>query len=542
MFFMQGRKQLTPQLFYHTGLEQLVPQDNFYRKLNESLDLHYLYKATANYYGSEGNESIDPVVFFKILLVGYLNNINSDRALLRYCADSLSIRLFLGYDLDEVLPWHSTISRTRQLYGEEVFLSLFQQVLRMCVEKGMVRGKRQCVDSAFVKANASMDSLVEKEVIEDASAFVDELNQNSEYKACGEPGRTVTSTRKKFVEQHHQWKKEAYKDMPGNNGSKRVDEDGNEIRPKFLSNHTHYSPTDPDAKISVKPGKARQLNYAAQLSVDDAHHVITGACASTAGSKDSAILPEIVEQAIENLKANDLQLDQLVADAGYSSGQSLQYLEEKNIDAWIPNFGQYKAEREGFIYNKEKDQYECIQQGGNGAILPMKKQHRDSKGYEKKTYRSSETVCKNCPLRASCIGGDTKFKKIDDSIHKPYYDRMHKKLTQNKAYHRRLIKRRSATVEPVLGTLINFMNLKRVNTRGMAAANKHTLMSALCYNLKKLLKFNSRKIKIQQIALQKPLEKLRSYLISIHSPAFRSIISMVALNSTFHITNFASEN
>lgn len=228
---MQGRKQLTPQLFYHTGLEQLVPQDNFYRKLNESLDLHYLYKATANYYGSEGNESIDPVVFFKILLVGYLNNINSDRALLRYCADSLSIRLFLGYDLDEVLPWHSTISRTRQLYGEEVFLSLFQQVLRMCVEKGMVRGKRQCVDSAFVKANASMDSLVEKEVIEDASAFVDELNQNSEYK--------VTSTRKKFVEQHHQWKKETYKDMPGNNGSKRVDEDGNEIRPKFLSNHTH---------------------------------------------------------------------------------------------------------------------------------------------------------------------------------------------------------------------------------------------------------------------------------------------------------------
>lgn len=96
MFFMQGRKQLTPQLFYHTGLEQLVPQDNFYRKLNESLDLHYLYKATSNYYGSEGNESIDPVVFFKILLVGYLNNINSDRALLRYCADSLSIRCSWG--------------------------------------------------------------------------------------------------------------------------------------------------------------------------------------------------------------------------------------------------------------------------------------------------------------------------------------------------------------------------------------------------------------------------------------------------------------
>ena len=170
--------------------------------------MQFLYKATGSYYGREGQQSIDPVVFFKILLVGYLNNINSDRALLRYCADSLSIRLFLGYDLDEELPWHSTISRTRQLYGEDVFLRLFQQILSLCVQKGMVRGKRQCLDSAYIKANASMDSLVEKEVIEDASAFVDELNENSEFK--------VTSTRKKLVEQHHQWKGEAYKDMPGN--------------------------------------------------------------------------------------------------------------------------------------------------------------------------------------------------------------------------------------------------------------------------------------------------------------------------------------
>ena len=90
--------------------------------------------------------------------------------------------MFLGYDLDEELPYHSTISRTRQLFGEEIFLSLFQEVLRMCVHKGMVRGKRQCVDSAFIKANASMDSLVEKEVVEDVSAFVNELEENSEYK------------------------------------------------------------------------------------------------------------------------------------------------------------------------------------------------------------------------------------------------------------------------------------------------------------------------------------------------------------------------
>ncbi|MFV0150740.1 transposase [Empedobacter falsenii] len=76
-----------------------------------------------------------------------------------------------------------------------------------------------------------------------------------------------------------------------------------------------------------------------------------------------------------------------------------------------------------------------------------------------------------------------------ESIHKPLYDKMHEKLTQNKAYHRRLVKRRSATVEPVLGTLINFFNLKRINSRGMAQANKHVLMSSLSYNLKKYLRF-----------------------------------------------------
>ena len=161
---MQGRKDFTPKMLYQVHLDTLVPADNFYRQLDATLDLHFIYKETKQYYGTEGQESIDPVVFFKIMLVGYLNNINSDRALLRYCANCLDVRLSLRYDIDEQLPWFSTISRTRQLYGEDVFLALFKKVLNMCVDKGMVRGKRQAVDSAFIKANASMDSLVEKEV------------------------------------------------------------------------------------------------------------------------------------------------------------------------------------------------------------------------------------------------------------------------------------------------------------------------------------------------------------------------------------------
>jgi len=509
-------------MMYQVHLDELVPKENFYRKLNSELNLHFLYKETEKYYGSEGQESIDPVVFFKVCLVGYLNNINSDRKLKEYCANCFDIRLFLQYDIDEPLPWHSTISRTRQLYGEEVFLSLFKKVLSLCIEKGMVRGKRQAIDSAYIKANASMDSLEEKEVLDDVQKYSEELNEGSEYKikpietkSEGEnKSNTVTSQKKKEVERHHAWKKEAYKGQPSNTNSKQVDEHGNLIRPKFLSNHTHYSPTDPDARISVKPGKARQLNYSGQIAVDDGHHVITAAMAVHADKRDSQSLPQIVNQTIKNLKEENITVEQIAADTGYSSSEALRFIEEKNIDAYIPNFGQYKNQREGFIYNKEKDRYEC--QRGNKAILPFKKIQKSHDNYEMKAYTSSSRDCRNCPLRNQCIG-KSNFKKITDSIDKPLYDKMHAKLQT--PYAKRIARIRSSTVEPVLGTLINFLNMKRVNTRGIKQANKHVLMAALTYNLKKYLKFVSRKsiAKVQALRREIPAFLSTSFLRFINS-------------------------
>ncbi|PMB43837.1 DDE transposase [Fischerella thermalis CCMEE 5319] len=512
---MQGRKELQPKMLYELHLDRLVPEDNFYRKLSEAINLSFLYKATSKYYGKEGQASIDPVVFFKICLVGYLNNINSDRRLIAYCSNCLDVRWYIKYDIDEELPWHSTISRTRQLYGEEVFLELFQKVLSLCIEAGMVRGKRQCIDSAYIKANASMDSLVEKEVLDDVAKYAEELNEGSEYK--------VTIRKKEEVERHHAWKEKAYKGMPGHvDNPKQVDENGNLIRPKYLSNHTHYSPTDPDAKISTKPGKPRQLNYAGQVSVDDKHHVITGACASSAGNRDSQNLPEILGQAIANLATEGIEVEEVVADAGYSSGEALAYCEENNIDAYIPNFGQYKAEREGFEYNPEKDQYEC--QRGHRAILPFKKIATDSKGYTKRIYRSDNSKCKDCPLRQTCIG-KSDFKKIEDSIDKPYYDRMHEKLSKKKEYAKKLSRIRSKTVEPVLGTLLNYLNLRRVNTRGMAGANKHVLLSAMSYNLKKYLKFIQHKAKIKVQAMPKPEIAWNTTENFLQYPKMTSIVS-----------------
>jgi len=156
---MQGKQEYKEKLFTHFQLSEYVPKENFYRRLKEAIDLAFLYKSTRPYYGDCGQKSIDPVVFFRLCLVGYLENVTSDPQLMNHCKMRLDILYFLGYDIDESLPWHSTLSRTRALLPDSVFTEAFEQVLRLCIDKGMVSGHTQSIDSAPVKANASMDSL-----------------------------------------------------------------------------------------------------------------------------------------------------------------------------------------------------------------------------------------------------------------------------------------------------------------------------------------------------------------------------------------------
>lgn len=496
---MQGKKQFTEKLFTNFQLSERVPEGNFYRRLKTVLNLQWLYKATKKYYGTEGQQSIDPVVFLKLMLIGYLENLGSDRRIINTVSLRLDMLFFIGYDIDEPLPWHSTLSRTRQLYGEQLFKQLFKDVLKQCIDKGMVAGRRQVMDSVAVKANAGMDSLTEKQILDDSSAYADELSSEEEPAEDQEEkdpdsyeDKTVSAARHKAVELHHQWKAKAYKDMP--KGSKE-----SQGRSKFVSNHTHYSTTDPDARVSVKPGKPRQLNYTAQVSVDTAHHVITHIQTDHADKRDSQCLPSLVSNTVNILKEQGLLVEEVYADAGYSSGEALQSLEDHNITGYIPNFGQYKPSRQGFTYDKDNDRYIC----SRGVHLPFKKLTTTSLGYKMKVYRSSAKDCGPCPLRSVCIG-KSDFKKIDDSIDKPLYDRMHARMqTVNREKIRRL---RSSTVEPVLGTLVNYLAMRRVNTRGIKQASKCILMSAVAYNLKKLLKWESKKLKVLAMAKIKELK------------------------------------
>ena len=477
---MQGKKHYQPKLFNSFHLADRVPKDSFYRRLKRTIDFQFLYKLTEPYYGKCGQKSIDPVVFFKICLVGYLENIISDRRLIDHCAMRMDILFFLDYDIDEELPWHSTISRTRQLFPEPVFEEVFNKVFSKCVDKGMVAGHTQTIDSAMIKANASMESLetkVPKETLDEHLRKVRIMSQADrpvKTNKASENHQKITASKEEIRDLNttqDKWKREQDQ-HPGASSKKS----------KYTSNKTHYSPTDPDARVSVKPGKARKLNFFSQMAVDTAHHVITHIHADYADKTDNQCLESIVYPLRRRLHDNGLVWQNFVADAGYSSGENLAFLEQKGIDSYIPPHGTYKGGPDGFTYRKEGDYWKCPE----GKKVTFRKIGYN-KGNKQKQYFTRRSDCKGCPIKTACIGKSYE-KRIAITYFREEYERA---IARSKTRLGKKMKAiRQSTVEPVFGTLMEFMGMRKMNTIGIRQANKNMLMAAVAYNLKKYLKFD----------------------------------------------------
>ena len=481
---MQGKKHYQPKLFNSFNLADRVPKNSFYRRLKRTIDFQFLYKLTKPYYGKCGQKSIDPVVFFKICLVGYLENIISDRQLIEHCAMRMDILFFLDYDIDEELPWHSTISRTRQLFPEPVFEKVFNKVFSKCVDKGMVAGHTQTVDSAMIKANASMESLelkVPEETLEEHLKKVRVMSQADrpvKTNKASDAQKKITASRQEIRDlktTQDKWSNDQDQ-YPGASSKKS----------KYTSNKTHYSPTDPDARVSVKPGKARKLNFLSQMAVDTAHHVITHIHADYADKADNQCLQSIVYPLQNRLHDNGLVWENFVADAGYSSGENLAFLERKGIDSYIPPHGTYKGGPDGFTYHKDGDYWECPQ----GKKVTFRKIGYN-KGNKQSIYLTKRSDCKGCPIKIACIGKSYE-KKIAITYYVAAYQRA---IARSKTRLGKKMKSlRQSTVEPVFGTLMEFTGMRKMNTIGIRAANKNMLMAAVAYNIKKYLKFEGKSI------------------------------------------------
>src|SRR5712691_3018641 len=168
---MMGKKERCCAPLIHVSLEELVPQDHFYRHLERTLDLSFVREFVQQTYAGGGRPSIDPIVFFKLQLVMFFEGIRSERQLMRHAADRLSVRWYLGYDLNEALPDHSSLTRIRERYGLDMFRRFFDAIVEQCQQEKLVWGKELYIDSTQVNANADLDSLTPRFAVEAREAI-----------------------------------------------------------------------------------------------------------------------------------------------------------------------------------------------------------------------------------------------------------------------------------------------------------------------------------------------------------------------------------
>jgi len=488
---MLGKKAYQEKLFTNFSLESRIPEHNFYRCLKKELNLSFLYNKCKPYYGDCGQKSIDPVVFFKLMLVGYLEGISSDRQLIDCVSLRLDILYFINYDVDEELPWHSTISRTRKKLPTEVFEKTFEKVFEMCANKGMVSGHTQSVDSALIKANASLDNIEKKQPQQSVSDYLTKVESQDENDDQDKTKAHIPNDRK-------------------------------------TSNNDYYSPSDPDARIARKPGKPTKLYYQSQMAVDSAHCVISHIEAQTADTRDSEHLIAIAEKLKARLNHFGFLFNNILADTNYSSGENYHILDQIGLQAYIPVIGSYKGGPKGFVYDGEKDQWKCPK--GEKARLRSELVQGGSK---KKEYVINKKQCKGCEYYQQCIGEKAE-KRFKVSSYKPCIDKAIERVkTKQGKYFKR---KRQSTVEPVFGSLMNNMGMNKLSPGGITAANKVFIMTAIAYNLKKYMKFIAKQTNINKQAYSQiatmAYEAFKDRLLSIriyNKSIVRSIIKSVEM-------------
>src|SRR5436305_1902434 len=153
---MMGQKALVGKLFYQVSLEEFVPAGHLLRRVAEAVDFAVARRLTARFYSHTGQPSVDPVVLFKMALLGYLYGLPSERRLVEEIGVNLAYRWFVGYDLDEAIPDHSVLSKARRRFGPTIYEAFFTDVVRQCERAGLIRGDQLFMDSTLVAADADL--------------------------------------------------------------------------------------------------------------------------------------------------------------------------------------------------------------------------------------------------------------------------------------------------------------------------------------------------------------------------------------------------
>ena len=160
---MKQQPRFEAKFYYNLSLDRLVPEDHLLRLIANAVDFSFIRPLCRPFYSHTGRPSVDPVVLFKMLLIGYLYGITSERRLARELSLNLGYRWFLGYDFDQPTPDHSVLSKARARFGPEVFETFFRRSIDLCRDAGLLEEGPVYVDSTLIQASAAVDSMVRKE-------------------------------------------------------------------------------------------------------------------------------------------------------------------------------------------------------------------------------------------------------------------------------------------------------------------------------------------------------------------------------------------
>jgi transposase len=299
-------------------IDQLTPSAGhpFYQRLNALLAENgfddWIERRCAEFYEREearGRPSLPPGVYFRMLLVGYFEDIDSQRGIAWRCSDSLSLRGFLGIPLDQATPDHSTLSNTRQRLPEEVFDEVFRFVLAIAEAKKLISGTTVGVDSTLLEANAAMKSIVRRDTGENWKQYVTKLMREA-----GEIGPD---------------------EEPSNEAARRFDK---KRKGKKVSNEDWKSSTDADARIAHMKDGTTHLAYKAEHVVDLESDLVVAAEIRLATDADTATLAESLLAAQENLElcGSEAVIEEVAADKGYHSGSALETCTDFGWRTYIP--------------------------------------------------------------------------------------------------------------------------------------------------------------------------------------------------------------
>lgn len=489
---MMGHRTKVFKLFAATNLDALVPKDHFYRMLEAKLDLGCTRDWVRDAYEEQGRPSVDPVVFFKLQLVLFFERLGSERQLMRVAADRASLRWYLGYDWDEPLPDHSSLTRIRQRLGQASFQRLFDHILDLCRGAGLVWGEELIVDSTDVRANAAMGSLVLR-WYQEARTHVERLfgddppGPGAQGSGGADGACTSTADGPEPTRLPFRGDDAAEAALASANQSVwRLLERGQldpgrptgDNRPRVADRYV--STTDPDATPINKGGGKAALGYHDHYVVDGGKaRIILTALVTPGDVMDPQALLDLVDRARFR---SQLHPRRVIADAGYGTGENLRGLAERGLRPYIPVRETPHPDQvfgpENFTYDAEHDWYVCPQ----GTRM-----RRAGLDHSKHTvrYQAPAATCAACPLRERCTDNKAgrRLERHVDEAH-----REQARLLQRTAEYRRAMRKRGVWVEPLFGEAKDWHGLRRFRLRGLWKVSCEGLLVAAGQNLKRWLR------------------------------------------------------